>query len=360
MKNVLFLILTLAICLALAGSALADSVNMNGTVVNAAPRTVVTALGGTVSQVAASAGDRVQAGDTIAVLETEKVYALQDGTVRLFGEIGDSAEMVADRYGAVAYVEPACEYTISASTKTAYDLEENRIIHPGETVYIRCVNDGKNTGTGLVTAVSGTSFSVEVTSGSFENGESVYLFRTADFQTQSRIGKGSVSRQDPVAYTADGIIVRYPIKDGTAVAKGAVLFETLAGSYANRADGLNSIAAAASGIVAELSLSVGSDVASGDAVMTFYADDAMRIQATVTETDLQYFKVGDTVNVEFIYINGGDFSMTGAIEKISGVGAALSEDSDESSFTVWIIPETSEGLSYGMNAVISRISSDSE
>lgn len=360
MKKASSLIIAFLICLALVGSALADSITMNGTVVNAAPQTVTAELGGTVSQVSVSAGDRVQAGDTIAELKTEKVYALQAGTVRLFGEIGDSAEMVAERYGAVAYIEPACEYTISASTKNAYDLEENRIIHPGETVYIRCVDDSKNTGTGLVTAVSGTSFSVEVTEGSFENGESVYIYRTETYTAVSRIGKGSISRQDPVAYTAEGIIVGYAAEDGTKVSKGAVLFETLSGSYANRTDDLNHITATESGIVAELGLNIGSAVASGDSVMTFYADDAMRIQATVTETDLQYFQVGDTVRVEFTYINGGDFSMTGTIEKISGVGSALSEDSDEASFTVWIIPETTEGLSYGMNAVISRMASDGQ
>ena len=358
MRRASSLIITFLICLALVGSALADSITMNGTVVNAAPQTVTAELGGTISQVYVTAGDRVQTGDTIAVLETEKIYALQDGTVRLFGEIGDSAEMVAERYGAVAYIEPACEYTISASTKNAYDLEENKIIHPGETVYIRCVDDSKNTGIGLVTAVSGTSFSVEVTEGSFENGESVYLYRTETYMAVSRIGKGSISRQDPVAYTAEGIIVGYPVENDMTVSKGAVLFETLAGSYANQTDGLNRISAAETGIVAALSLSIGSTVASGDAVMTFYADDAMRIQATVTETDLQYFKVGDTVRVEFTYINGGDFSMTGTIEKISGVGSALNEDSDEASFTVWIIPESTEALSYGMNAVISRMASD--
>lgn len=100
----------------------------------------------------------------------------------------------------------------------------------------------------MVTAVAGTSFSVKVTEGNFENGESVYLYRTETYMAVSRIGKGSISQQDPVAYTAEGIIVGYPVKNDMTVSKGAVLFETLAGSYANQTDGLNRISTAETGI----------------------------------------------------------------------------------------------------------------
>ena len=355
MKKLLAIILAVAGLMLLTSGALADSVTMNGTVVNAAPQTITADLGGTVSQVLVAAGDQVRSGDIMAVLETEKIYALQSGTVHFFGEIGDSAEMVAGRYGAVAYIEPACEYSVSASTRNAYDLEENRTIHPAETVYIRCVADSKHTGTGMVTTVSGTSYSVEVTEGDFENGESVYLYRDAEYTAASRIGKGTISRQDPVAYTAEGVIVRFAVENGAEVEKGTVLFETLAGSYANHTADLSGIAATEDGVVAEINLNIGGTIASGDAIMTFYPEDDMRIEATVTETDLQYFQVGDTVNIEYTYINGGDFGMKGVIEKISGIGSVQSEDSIESGFTVWIVPETTEGLSYGMNAVISRI-----
>lgn len=358
MKKSLALILAVAGLILLCSGALADSIAMNGTVVNAAPQILTAELGGTISQVHVAAGDQVQAGDPLIELKTEKVYALQTGTVHLFGEIGDSAEMVTERYGAVAYIEPARQYSVSASTRNAYDLEANKTIHPGETVYIRCTADSKHTGVGIVTTVSGTSFGVEVTEGEFENSESVYLYRDAAYAAVSRIGKGSVSRRDPVAYTAEGIIAGYPAQDGADIQKGAVLFETLTGSYANHTSDLSKVTATEDGVVSAISLNIGSSISSGDTVMTFYPDDDMRIEATVTETDLQYFRVGDTVNIEFIYINGGDFSMTGTIEKISQIGSAQSEESEESGYAVWIIPETTEGLSYGMNAVISRMTTE--
>lgn len=349
MKRFTSIVVAAAACAVLAGSAFAESVTVTGAVVNASPITVSAALGGTVSQVAVSAGDRVQAGDTVAVLEPEKVYALQDGTVRIFGEIGDSAELVTSRYGAVVYVEPACAYTVSATTGSAYDLEENRIIHPGETVYLRAVSDSRLTGAGLVTAVTSDGFTVEVTEGSFDSGESVYLYRDAAYTTVSRLGKGTVAHQDPVAYTAEGVIVRYAAEDGAEIRKGDVLFETLAGSYAGSAEEPGRITAEKDGVIAELSLSIGGTVASGDAVMTFYADDAMRIEAAVPEADLQAFRVGDTVEVEFPCLDDGSFTVAGTVEKISAVG---STESDTPTFTVWIVPASTDRLSYGMTAIV--------
>ena len=355
MKKEMTVLIAALVLAAVSCSALADSITMNGTVVNVAPQTITAPLGGTVKDIYVLAGDQVSAGDVLALLEGDKVYALEDGTVRFFGDAGDSAEMVANRYGAVAYVEPACEYTISASTKQAYDKEENKNIHPGETVYLRCVDDSKHTGMGIVTSVSGTSFSIEVTRGAFANGESVYAYRSADYATTARIGKGDISRQDPVAYTGDGVIVRFAVKNGSQVKKGDVLFETLSGSFAHQTEDLNVIKAAADGVVSSLSLNRGDSVSAGSAAAELYPDEFMRIEATVTETDLQYFSVGDAVKVELIYLEDGEYSVEGVVEKISRIGKTSSDDGEEASFTVYIIPAETEKLLYGMTALISRL-----
>ena len=344
--------------LTLSFPALAESVTMKGTVVNVAPETIAASLGGTVKEIYVSAGDQVASGDVIALLEGNKVYALEDGTARLFGEVGDSADMVANRYGAVAYIEPACEYTISASTKSAYDLEENKIIHPGEKVYLRCVDDSRHTGVGIVTSVSGSNFSVEVSSGEFLGDESVYVYRGADYAAQTRIGKGSISRQNPVAYTGEGVIVNYPVTNGSKVKKGDVLFETLSGAFANQSGDLTLIKATADGVVSSVSLSRGDSAAAGAAAAELYPDASMRIEATVTETDLQYFSVGDTVRVELIYLEDGEYTVKGVVEKISRIGKSTDADAEEASFTVYVVPEETEKLLYGMTAIISRIQAD--
>ena len=95
MKKFLSALAAALLLVSVSCSALADSVTMNGTVVNIAPQTISASLGGTVREIFFSAGDQVKAGDVLVTLEGEKVYALQDGTVHFFGEVGDSAEMVA-------------------------------------------------------------------------------------------------------------------------------------------------------------------------------------------------------------------------------------------------------------------------
>ena len=78
-------------------------------------------------------------------------------------------------------------------------------------------------------------------------------------------------------------------------------------------------------------------------------------EATVTETDLQYFNVGDPVKIELIYLEDGEYAMDGTVEKISHIGQTSGEESGEASFTVYIIPAETEKLLYGMTALISRV-----
>lgn len=355
MKKIIALILTAVLFSALLlGSASADAITMNGTVVSTHTETVTAALGGAVGQVHVTAGDHVSAGEKLVTLNAEKVYALEDGTVRLFGEVGDSADSLSSRYGAVAYIEPARQYTVSASTKNAYDAEKNKTIHPGESVYLKSVSNSKNTGTGIVTSVSGTSFNIEMISGSLENGEAAYVYRNAAYTATSRIGRGTVSHQDPVAYSGSGIIVSYKVENGSKVKKGDVLFETLSGSYANQIGDLCEITAERDGVIASISLNKGGTLAAGDTVAEFYADSDLRIQATVTEADLQSFQVGDKVTATFTYLDSGEYTVDGVIEKISRTSASVDEETNEASYSVLIRPESTERLYYGMNAVIEK------
>ncbi len=336
-------------------AALAASVPLNGTVVNTREETVVSPFGGAVETIYVKVGDSVEAGDVIATLKTTKVYALQDGVVRLFGNVGETAEMIAELYGAVAYVEPTVQYTAQISTKTADANEANRFVHPGETVYLRAVENMNRTGTGTVTSVSGGSFNVLISQGSFASGDSVNAYRDPTFSPTNRLGKGSVSLIDPVAYTAEGIITSYAAENGAQVKKGDVLFETVAGSYDSAASGWTQIIAPCSGIIASLSISNGTSVAEGGAVATLYADEGLRIEAQVSETDLLSFHVGDPVIAEFTYLNDGGISARGVIEKISRLGEASISDteSEEAWFTVSVKPNTINSLYYGAHAVVS-------
>lgn len=345
--------LMIALCL-LCSCALAESLSFSGTVVSVRSEAVIAPIGGTVKDIAAQNGQRVQAGDAIITLETRKVYALEDGVVHFFGEVGDSVETVAEKYGAVAYIEPVDAYTLSASTKTAYDARENKIVHPGESVYLRCHTDGKHTGTGKVTQVSGNSFSVKVESGDFETGEQVNVYRSEDCAAASRIGRGSISRRDPAAYTGEGSIVSFCAEDGAAVRKGQVLFETLDGSF----DGLkmtgSCITVPSDGIVSAVSTAQGTAVTQGTQVAEIYPDAGRRIAVFAMESDLGSLYPGQKVTVEFLYSTPANLTVEGTVESISFLADAenADEESEESCYQVLIAFDTEEDIRYGMNALV--------
>lgn len=116
-----------------------------------------------------------------------------DGTVSgIFASEGDDAESVAERYGAVLFIEPTNRFTLDCSNEKGYSYSENRYIHIGETVYLSCTTDGSHSGVGVVTGVDEKDekkFSVEVTEGLFYMNESVGVFRNPQYTSMSRIGR---------------------------------------------------------------------------------------------------------------------------------------------------------------------------
>ena len=180
MKKVIGAVIALLLCL-LPACAAGKGVYISGTVVNTDPIQINSAFGGRVESVSAFTGDYVNEGDELVSLAGTKVYALQDGTVHLFAGAGDSADAACETFGAVAYIEAASPISISASTQYAYESEENKIIHPGESVYVRAINNIKHVGVGYVTGVSGTNYTVQLTEGSFTAKEAVFIYRDAGY-----------------------------------------------------------------------------------------------------------------------------------------------------------------------------------
>ena len=355
MKKVGTILLAAVLTVLCLSSGLAEGVSLNGTVVSLGTIKAVFPIGGTVSALYASAGQRVTEGQTLAVLDTVKVYAQESGTVHFFGEPGDSAETVAAKFGAVAYVEPDWHYTISASSKNSYENEECRTVHPSERVFVRCNFDGKHTGTGYVTQVTGTNFTVAVDSGDFITGESMLVYRDEKFTTSQRLGKGGISQNDPVAYAGEGGIVRFCAEEGAHVEKGDPLFETLPGAF----DGLQmtgeKVCSPVSGVVSVLNAAAGDTAEKGAALAEIYPDSGMRVSVSVTETDLSSIAVGQQVTVEFLY--AGDVLLTreGTIESISFLASekAADDQSDEASYEALIAFEPDGAVRYGMKVLVS-------
>ena len=102
----------LALTAALAASAAcAESISFTGQVTAKTTREVYAPIGGMVESVLVQEGERIGPDDVLATLTTTKVYAAEDGTVTgVFGQPGDATETVAERYGAVLYVEETAKW----------------------------------------------------------------------------------------------------------------------------------------------------------------------------------------------------------------------------------------------------------
>ena len=351
MKKLILCLLVLAMA---ASAALADTITLDGTVISTETAPVVSPVEGVLANVYWHVGDHVAESDEAAALYAVGVRADQSGTVRVMGTVGESVEALVSRYGAVVYVEPDCAFTISLSTRYAYDVEENKVIHPGEMVYLQCSSSNPNhTGIGRVTKVSGNDFTVEVTEGDFERGETVYAYRTDDHATNTRIGRGTAEHSFPVAYTGTGTgrVCGIAVADGAHVDIGALLYETVetANAYA--------MVSGVAGTVAAVRVAAGDAIAQGTVLADIYPDEAMRIEISVSENDLRDLGVGTRVSIEFTSGETAD----GEIERISGI-AQVNEDAEDDTvyFSAYVRFDASETVRYGMTAKVTTVEDDAQ
>ena len=369
MKGRFFKVLAAAsACLMLMQGALAESISFNGTVGVSDTAEVYAPIGGTVESVEVEVGQRVSAGDAIATLATTKVYATESGTVTgVFGQPGDSAETVATKYGAVMYIEGASVYTIAASTENAYNATENKFVHVGETVYLSCYSDGDHTGTGVITSITGTDYTVEVTSGDFLVGETVSVYREDSYKAATRIGRGTLNRTSPAAVTGTGSIVSFAVEDGDTVERGDLLFETLNGSFDGPYMSGNQILATADGVVAELNVEEGAAIEKDALAAVLYPDDAMRIEAEIAEYNLADIAEGDAASIELLWNQDDEVTYDGTISRISRVASASSDasaaaaadaatgESEDVTYTFYIDFTPDENTRFGMSAIVSTL-----
>ena len=354
MKKLLSLLLALLCCLAPC-AALAD-VSFDGSVVSGGATSVRAPFGGVVTSVSVQAGDRVEAGDAVAEVETTKVYAPEAGTVTgLFVQPGDNAETVAARYGAALYIAPTNKYSISADIEKAYNDSANKYVNIGETVYIACTSDSDHTAEGVIVAAEGTTYTVETTSGELMMEETVNIYRSSERESSSRIGRGTVSRTAEVAVSATGSVVALHVSDGDTVERGQLLFETVSGDL----DGLyatgSAITSTVSGVVASVNASAGATLNKGDTVLSVYPDDSLEIEIGVEEYDLGSIDVGDEVNIRFNWDENGDHDAQGSVRAISFLpetAEAGAEASSDAIYNAYVTFTPDESTRLGMTVIV--------
>ena len=360
---------------ALPSLALAET-TFDGTVVSSESVSVTAPFGGLISSFDLKQGDQITEGDVIAKVETTKVYAPASGTVTgVFGQAGDTVSDVVSRVGAVLYIEPVSKFSITADIQKAYNNSDNKYVNIGETVYIRSYSDDyDNEAVGTITAVSGTTYTVETTQGELLMEETVSIYRDADYTSSSRIGRGTVSRTSEVAVgnsstssstsgsssgtstsgsstssTSTQSILYMHVKDGDTVERGQLLYETVVGPL----DGLyatgNEIISDVSGIVASVSVSAGNSISKGDTLITVYPRDKMQVEIEIDEYDLADIREGDQLALEFNYTDASDSTCIGTVAGISHVSS--STDTSDVVYKAYVDFTADENVRLGMTVV---------
>lgn len=354
MKTTKLFCLIMALIMALSCAAMAETVSFEGTVTAGETCEVYAPIGGTVASVSVEAGQKITEGAVIAELRTNKVYAEEDGKVTgIFARPGDSAETVASRYGAVMYIQQNNVYTISASTNYAYETSSATFVTIGETVALSCNTDGRHVGSGVITSIDGTSFTVEVTRGAFPIGEAVNVYRS-EVKYYNRLGRGNVARKSPLAITSSGSIVSFAVKDGDTVSRGDLLFETLDGAF----DGLvmtgTQIKAPVSGTVASVNVTPGSKADKNSVAAVIYPETSMRIKGQIYESALTFINEGDPVTIELVWNLDTQTCYEGTVAMISAISSGESENGD-ALFDVTVDFAPGADTRFGMNAIISTM-----
>lgn len=350
MKNLKKILVCTLSLLMLCSSAYAESISLDASVVSTDALAVFAPSDGTITELYAQAGEHIAAGTRLAEISSTSVCAEQAGTVTVYAAEGDSLAALITRYGAAASVEPDVMYTVSASTKNAYDSVETQLVHNGETVFVRSTSDTSHNGIGTVYGVSGTDYSVELTSGSFDVSETVNVYRGTAYSATQKLGRGTISRVDPISYTGaeTGTVSKVLVANGQHVERGDVLYELLSVTPSSLAGYDLNMSSAENGVVAELSVAVGDSVNQGTLIAKVYPDSALRLEVEVPETDLANIAVGQKVQIEF---NNGTRT-TGEVERISSVAISSADDDDTVYYAAYVTFTADETVRYGMTATI--------
>ena len=349
MKKILALLLSLGMILS-AAAAHGESLPIEGKVVSTQSCPIISQVKGTVEQIHYAVGDHVNEKDCFATITTTKVYAPVTGTIHMWGGEGDNISDLIDQYGAVAYIEPSNPYSIT--TKPLDANGKPVIVHPGQKVYLICMNDGKKTGEGVITTVSNNNYTVRVEQSNFDSSDTISIYTTPDHRTSNRIGRGTLTKAEIASCMGTGYVVITHVASGDTVSKGDLLYETIEGNLLPESTNLNELIVPENGVIESFSISRGQDINEKEIVAVIYPDSNMRVRALIPESALSEYHAGDTV---YITNQNGDSDkrpIMGEIEKISQIPEQTEYEYDMY-YAAFITITDGSTLYYGMNVLVS-------
>lgn len=285
----------LAACLMICGAACAqETLRLDGVIEAGQTLTVFAPYSGITGDFCVRAGDELAAGETLFTISATEIRADCDGVVAaLYAQPGDSAAYLTRRYGALAYLEQDVVYTGDCTISGAASDSENKVIHPGEQVYVRSVSSSSRKGTARVISVSGKSYALEVeTSDGLRVDEQIKVYRESDFDSDSCIGSGKLNRADPVAVSAEGYVLGVHVKEGDAVSRGDLLMTVVPDQTGAATGGDSAVVMPEDGVLLSVSANSGAQIEKDAPMATYCPAGGMQLVCSVDENDLGGLRPG--------------------------------------------------------------------
>lgn len=296
-------------------------------------------------------GDVLEAGQTVFAVEPIRVYADLDGTVAdVYVKAGDIADAAVSRYGAALYLERAECYQAQATTRSGYNTAENRDLRVGMRVYLRSANE-KHFADGVITAVDGIAFTVQVMGGDLVFTQDVKIYREPDYNNKALLARTTLSSVAPYAVSASGTVTEVAVKPGDAVKAGDYLFSYVPDALEPDRRGAQdptAVKAPESLIVTAVSVQQGASVQKGQPLLTAIPAGSYRLKAQVEEGDAHLVKAGDVMTVRFEELELPAVEAT--VISVSPLGTA----EDVSRYAVYLAFDAPEGVWPGMHATLER------
>lgn len=343
MKKLSFMALLLAALCACAAGIADGGLQLDGVIEPARTLTLLAPYSGRVEDFTVRAGDEALAGEMLFDIRAQEVYADADGVVcGLFAQAGDSASVIEARYGALCSIERDALYVAECTTSGASGGNEYKIVHPGETVYVRSESDSGRRGVGRVTKVSGKSYTVEIgVQQDLRLNEAVEIFRDPEYSGNRCIGSGRTSRIDPVPVTAQGYVLGVHVAEGQRVSRGDLLF-TVVPDQLPGMKGMDGVSLPEDGVVLSVLCQSGAQIAKDEPMATWCPAGDMELVLTADEDDLAAIREGIQVNVTLDALE--DETITGTV---ASVARAPGEDGG---YTVVVTLMDTQNVRIGMEA----------
>ncbi|NLO84599.1 MAG: biotin/lipoyl-binding protein [Clostridiales bacterium] len=294
-------------------------------------------------------GDQFASGDTLFTVKPVKVYADIDGTVAgVYIEKGDIADAATARYGAAMQIEYTERYQITANTRSSYNNAECRNPYVGTQVYLRSLNE-KHYADGVITAVSGQTFTVQIFGGDLVFTQDVNIYSAPEYESKSLLGRSTISIVEPYVVSASGTVTQVAVKKGDEVKAGDLLFayvpDKLDPAIRGTANWAN-VKAKQDIVIKAVNVQQGASVQKDQILVSAYALGDYELIASVEESDVSRLQVGDLMTISFEELGVSDIE--GTVARIGAIGS----DGDVSKYTVALDFEVPEGVLIGMHATI--------